>query len=113
MYHVKQLKTIKMKKEDKILFELETLVNGLEYGMILNMYNIYIDAKVSLERSRKYFIENPDANTYAMIIDIDEQLETVDVNLPIIKEAVIIKEAEPFEHVKEFENIKLHIFCLN
>lgn len=96
-------------------FNQEVLAEGIDYLTLVNMRKMLINVKKSMEHSKNILTELTfefGQNVEALIA-IEKQLEIVTHNLLAVNNALLMKEAEPFEHLEEFEVLDLHIFCLN
>jgi hypothetical protein len=96
-------------------FNLYVLANGIDYLTLVNMKESLTDVKKSMERSKNTLIELTFefGQNVEAIVAIEKQLEIINHNLDAVSKAVLMKEAEPFEHWQEFEALELHNFCLN
>ena len=96
-------------------FNLYVLANGMDYLTLVNMKQTLTEVKVSMERSKNTLIELTFefGQNVEAVVAIEKQLEIVNHNLDAVSKAILMKEAQPFEHWQEFEKMELHIFCLN
>jgi hypothetical protein len=91
------------------------LAGGMDYLTLVNISNLLDGVKQSMTESRDTLVnmtfefgQNVEA-----VCKIEEQLEIINHNIKACKDAILMKEAEPFEHWQEFEALDLHNFCLN
>lgn len=96
-------------------FNVNVLTNGVDYLTLVKLKETLTDIKKSMEKSKDTLVnltfefgQNVEA-----IAAIEKQLEVVNHNLKALSDALLMKEAEPFEHWQEFEALDLHNFCLN
>lgn len=96
-------------------FDVYVLVNGMDYLTLANIQRELTDVKKSMEQSRATLVELTFefGQNVEAIAAINTQLEVVNHNLKAASEALLIKEAQPFEHYQELEDMDLHMFCLN
>lgn len=104
-----------MHKLELTQFNLYVLFNSVDYLTLTNMKQDLTGVKESMEQSKNTLIDLTfefGQNVEAVAL-IEKQLEIVNHNLDAVNKAVLMKEAQPFEHWEEFEKMELHIFCLN
>jgi predicted nucleic acid-binding Zn-ribbon protein len=87
----------------------------MDYLTLVKMKETLTDVKKSMEHSRDTLLDLTFefGQNVEAISGINTQLEIVNHNLDAVSKAVLMKEAEPFEHWQEFEALNLHNFCLN
>lgn len=104
-----------MHKLELTRLNLYVLFNGVDYLTLVDMKEKLTGVKNSMEESKNTLIEMTfefGQNVEAVAL-IEQQLEIVNANLKAVNDAILMKEAEPFEHWQEFEVLELHNFCLN
>lgn len=101
-------------KINKTLFEVDALVNYLNLITLMSMSEHLNEAKTGLEESRDWLVENAESSEHIAYVDaLTEQIEIVGCNLNSLKIALLMKEADTFNHDVKFEKLNLHMFGLN
>lgn len=97
------------------IFSFETLLFGINLATLMEIYKKLIKTKEGFESTKQKLIKNTVAfgDNVEDVIGITIQLDVIEQNLKTMKTVLLIKEAEVFEHVCEFEHLDTHIFNLN
>lgn len=96
-------------------FKFETLLLGINLATLMEMHKSLSKTKKGFEDTKQELIDYTFAfgENVEDIIGITIQLGVIEQNLKTMKTVLLIKEAEVFEHVIEFEHLDTHIFNLN
>ena len=111
--HQQKLKT--MFELELTRFNLYVLANGMDYLTLVKLKNDLIDVKNDMEKSRATLVELTFefGQNVEAVAAINTQLEVVEHNLKVVGQAILMKEAEPFEYWQELEPLNLQVICLN
>jgi hypothetical protein len=98
---------------NKKVFNLETVLNTLTYGKVMENYYSFLEIEKELQEQEIELLNVSEDFEEAMaaVNEIEEQLDYLSRNITVFRDALLVLESEAFQRIT-LDNIQYKI-CLN